>query len=110
MKTVKKPWGDFKQFTLNEKSTVKILEVNPNSILSLQKHRKRKEMWYFLTPGYVQIGKKKQEVKKGEIIMINKNTAHRLYAKDNPVKVLEISFGTFDENDIKRLEDEYGRK
>jgi mannose-6-phosphate isomerase len=109
MKKIKKPWGDFKQFTLNEISTVKILEVNPNQILSLQKHKKRKEMWYFLTDGYMQLGNKKTRVKKGKIAIINKNTLHRLYAKDKKVLVLEISYGFFDENDITRLEDKYGR-
>jgi len=109
MKEVKRPWGDFKQFTLNEKSTVKIIEVNPDSILSLQKHNKRKEMWYFITEGYAQIGNKKIKVKKGGVVTINKNTLHRLYSKNKPVMILEVSFGTFDENDITRLEDKYGR-
>jgi mannose-1-phosphate guanylyltransferase/mannose-6-phosphate isomerase len=110
MKLVKKPWGNFKQFTLNEKSTVKILEVSPNSFLSLQKHKKRKEMWHFLTPGYIQIGNKKKQVKEGSSVIINKNTLHRLYSKKFPVKVLEISYGNFDERDIIRLADKYNRK
>jgi mannose-6-phosphate isomerase len=109
MKLVKKPWGDFKQFTLNEQSTVKILSVKPNSILSLQKHKKRKEMWYFLTEGYCQIGKIKKKLKKGQSVTIPKHAIHRLYSKDKTVEVLEISYGYFDENDIIRLEDKYGR-
>ena len=110
MKEVKKPWGIFKQFILNEKCTVKILIVHPHQELSLQKHKKRKEMWFFLTSGYVQIGKKKIKVKKGELIKINKNVAHRLFAKRKSVEVLEISEGQFSETDVIRLEDKYGRK
>ncbi len=110
MKLINKPWGNFKQFTLNELSTVKILEVNPNQILSLQKHKKRDEMWYFLTDGYVQIGNKKKNVKEGHVINIKKGVSHRLFAKNKKVLVLEISYGFFDENDIIRLEDRYGRK
>jgi len=110
MKEVKKPWGGFKQFILNKKCTVKILVVNPNQALSLQKHKKRKEMWFFLTPGYLQVGKKKTKIKKGELIKINKNTAHRLFAKEKRVEVLEISQGQFSEKDVVRLEDKYGRK
>jgi mannose-6-phosphate isomerase len=110
MEIVKKPWGDFEEFTFNQRSTVKILEVNPNQVLSLQKHKKRKEVWHFLTPGYVQIGNKKRKVNEGELVIINKNTPHRLYAKSKEVKVLEISFGKFSENDEIRLEDKYGRK
>lgn len=109
MKIVKKPWGNFKQFVLNKKCTVKIITVNPHGVLSLQKHKKRKEMWYFITNGYVQIGNKKRKVKQGEIVKIGKGVKHRLFAKWRTVKILEISFGHFDENDIMRLEDVYGR-
>lgn len=109
MKEVKRPWGLFRQFSLNEKSTVKVLIVKPHQILSLQKHKKRKEMWYFLTDGYVQIGTKTKKVKKGETVVIKKMQAHRIFAKKNKVEVLEVSYGTFDEKDEIRLEDKYGR-
>ncbi len=110
MKEVKRPWGNFKRFILNKKCTVKLLTINPNQILSLQKHKKRKETLYFLTPGYAQVGKKKIRVKKGDTIIVNKNTAHRLFAKNKKVEVLEISTGKFEEHDEIRLEDKYGRK
>ncbi len=109
MKVVKRPWGDFKRFTLNEKCTVKILTVKPNQILSLQKHKNRVEQWYFLTEGWIQLGTKKKKIKKGEIVNIQKMQAHRIFAKKKEVKVLEISSGEFDEKDEIRLEDEYER-
>jgi len=109
MKEVVRPWGIFKQFILNKRCTVKILEVNKNEKLSLQKHRKREEMWYFLTPGRVQLGSKKRSVKKGEVVDIKKNVAHRLVAGKNKIEVLEISLGVFSEKDEVRLEDKYGR-
>ena len=109
VKIVKRPWGMFKQFVLNEKCTVKILEVKKNEELSLQKHKHRRENWYFITPGYVQLGKKVKKVKEGELIKVGKNVAHRIIAKGSDVKVLEISFGVFNENDEIRLEDKYGR-
>ncbi len=110
MKEVKRPWGNFKQFVLNKKSTVKIISIKPNEELSLQKHKHRREIWYFLTSGKVQIGNKKFKVKKNEIINIPKNTPHRIFADKNDVEFLEISFGKFDEKDEIRLEDKYGRK
>ncbi len=110
MKEVRRPWGKFEIFTLNEKSTVKILTVKPYEILSLQKHKHRKEMWYFLTDGWVQLGKKTKKIKEGDVVKIKKMQAHRLFAKNKKVKVLEISFGTFDEKDEIKLEDKYGRK
>ena len=110
MKVVKRPWGDFKEFIRNKKCTVKILVVKPKEMLSLQKHKKRDEQWYFLTEGWVQLGTKKKKIEKGEIIKIPKMRAHRLFSKKNKVEVLEISYGTFDEKDEIRLEDVYGRK
>lgn len=109
VKVVHRPWGLFKQFVLNEKCTVKILEVKKNEELSLQKHKYRSENWYFITSGYVQLGKKVKKIREGELIKIGKNVAHRIIAKDKDVKVLEISFGKFNEHDEIRLEDKYER-
>jgi mannose-6-phosphate isomerase-like protein (cupin superfamily) len=109
MERVKRPWGNFKTFAFNEKCTVKILEVKPNQRLSLQKHKGRKELWYFLTEGYAEIGKSKKKFKLGSEALIPKNTPHRLFAKNKKVQVLEVSFGNFDESDEIRIEDDYGR-
>jgi len=109
MLITKRPWGEFKKFTHNKQSTVKILYVKPNKILSLQYHNHREEMWYFITEGYMQLGNKKRKVRKGEQIRIKKKQLHRLYSKDKLVIVLEISLGKFDESDIIRIEDKYGR-
>jgi mannose-6-phosphate isomerase-like protein (cupin superfamily) len=105
----KRPWGNFLTFCKNEKCTVKILNINKNEKLSLQKHKKRKEVWYVLEPVKIQKGDKIFKAKKGDKITIPKNVKHRIIA-DKPGKVLEISFGKFDEKDEIRLEDEYGRK
>jgi mannose-6-phosphate isomerase-like protein (cupin superfamily) len=110
MKEVKRPWGLFKQFVLNKKCTVKIIEIKPNQELSLQKHMKREENWYFLTPGFVQIGEKKKKVKEGEVVKIGKKVPHRILAGAKEVKVLEISLGNFSEGDEIRMEDKYNRK
>jgi len=109
-KRVKKPWGEFKQFTLNENSTVKILTIKPNQAFSLQSHKNRKEFWHFLdNPAKVTVGNKTIRTKKGDDIIIKKNQNHRIEALSKPVNVLEIAFGNFDEKDINRLEDKYGR-
>ena len=106
----KRPLGDFERFTLNEISTVKILTIKPKQKFSLQYHKKRREFWKFLdNPAKVTLGKKTIRVKKGDEILIPVKTNHRIEAYSKPVKVLEISFGKFDEKDIKRIEDAYGR-
>ncbi|SRR3989344_4447040 len=106
----KRPWGGFQRFTLNEISTVKILTIKPRQKFSLQYHNKRKEFWRFLdNPAKVTIGKKTIKANKGKEIIINPKTLHRIEALDKEVNVLEVSFGKFEENDIIRLEDKYGR-
>ena len=106
----KRPWGSFERFTLNEISTVKILTIKPKQKFSLQYHKKRREFWRFLdNPAKVTLGKKTFRVKKEDEIFIPAKTNHRIEAYSKPVRVLEISFGKFDEKDIKRIEDAYGR-
>lgn len=110
MKKTKRPWGEFITFAFNEKCTVKLLVVNSKEQLSLQKHKKREEHWYFLDDGFVQIEDVVKKIKAGNEIVIKKNKAHRLIAKNKKVRVIEVSYGSFDENDEIRLEDKYGRK
>ena len=106
----KRPWGKFEQFTHNEKTTVKIITVNPKQKLSLQYHNKRKEFWRFLdNPAKITIGKKIIKVKAGSEFIIRKKTLHTVEALNKPVRFLEIAYGNFDEKDIVRIEDRYGR-
>lgn len=106
----KRPWGNFERFTINEKSTVKILTIKPKQKFSLQYHKNRKEFWKFLdNPAKVTLGKKTIRVKKGDEIFVPAKTLHRIEAYYKPVRVLEIAFGEFDEKDIVRIEDAYGR-
>lgn len=105
-----RPWGKFVQFTKGEPSTVKILTVDPGQAFSLQKHSKREEFWYALSgSGTVEIGEEKIAITPGSKFFIPKETTHRITAGDEAVQMLEISIGEFDESDIVRLEDRYGR-
>jgi mannose-6-phosphate isomerase-like protein (cupin superfamily) len=111
MKTVKKPWGSFIQFTHNEKSTVKILIVNPKEMLSLQSHQKRSEFWYVLegNPTLV-LNTKIKRYKPGDKVKFKPGTKHRIINKTKKlIKILEIATGNFDEKDIIRYEDKYRR-
>ncbi|MBU0894519.1 MAG: phosphomannose isomerase type II C-terminal cupin domain [Nanoarchaeota archaeon] len=110
MKKVVRPWGNFKEFVKNKKCTIKIIEVKPRQKLSLQYHKKRDEVWYFLDKAVVQLGKKKFRVKPGELIKVHKKKAHRVIAGLKKVIFLEIAYGNFSEQDEVRLEDKYGRK
>ena len=108
-KPVKKPWGKFEEYATNEKVTVKIITVKKGAALSLQSHRHRSELWVALDDGLTAIiGKKKIRMRKGMPVAVPKGAIHRTLASRN-ARFLEISSGHFDENDIVRYEDKYGR-
>lgn len=108
--TMEKPWGHFDQFTQNENTTVKIHSIKPSSALSLQYHDQRAEFWYIISGHPVlTIGDKKITANPGEEFMIARLEKHRIETKDEAVQILEICYGEFDEEDIVRLEDNYGR-
>lgn len=107
---VEKPWGKFEQFTHNQASTVKVLTILPNNELSLQYHNNRIEFIVVIVghPKII-IGEKEILAKPNDEYIIGKGVKHKISAIDDEVKILEISFGDFDEDDIVRLEDKYGR-
>jgi len=110
---VEKPWGSFEQYTHNLPSTVKIITVEPGEALSRQYHHNRDELWVVLDPGAtVEIGDEVIHPEPGEKLFIPRGTVHRLCCSGSaaePTRILEVSFGLFDEEDIVRLEDVYGR-
>jgi mannose-1-phosphate guanylyltransferase/mannose-6-phosphate isomerase len=104
-----RPWGSFKQYACNEKCSVKIITVNPNQMLSSQVHKKRDELMVILDDGLrIELDDQVLSPKPGDEILINRNTKHRVSSKKQ-ARILEVSFGFFDENDIERFEDIYGR-
>ena len=106
----KRPWGNFQEFTKNRSTSVKILTVESGEAFSLQTHKMRDEFWRVLSgEGKVVVGEEGFDARPGEEYFIPRGTKHRLKAGQEKLVVLEISLGNFDENDIERLEDKYGR-
>ena len=84
--------------------------INRRKRFSLQSHKGRAEFWEFLdNKARVIIGNVKHIANKGSRFFIKERQLHRIEAFDKPVKVLEISFGKFNENDIIRFEDDFDR-
>lgn len=105
-----RPWGTPERFTSNEATTVKILHVLPNKRFSLQKHGERSEYWRVIEgSGTATVGTEDRAVAKGDVVEIPAGTLHRLTGGNEGISVLEISFGEYDENDIERIEDDFGR-
>lgn len=110
-----RPWGQFQQFVLNQVCTVKVITVEPGHRLSLQKHGERDEMWQVLdvpldVPLDVQVGEKQWTAAVGEIVYTPAGSLHHLGNSGTQTgRILEIAFGSFDEADIERLQDDYAR-
>ena len=105
-----RPWGNFRRYTCDEPSTVKLITVDAGQPLSLQRHTHRDELWIVLDPGLlVQIGDATYETVAGDEFFIPRGTVHRVTGGAVAGRFVEICFGTFDEDDIERLADEFGR-
>lgn len=109
--TIERPWGSFQQFLSNAPASVKVITVTARQRLSLQRHRLRDEMWQVLDgPADVEIDGLRSRAETGDRVWIPRGATHRLGNSGNvDVRVLEIAFGEFDEDDIERLEDDYRR-
>ena len=106
-----RPWGNFERFTLNERTTVKIVTVKAGEAISLQTHNDRDEFWRILAgSGFITIGENRTEARPGDEFFCPRGSKHRVESSPGNLTLLEIAFGKFNENDIKRLEDRYGRQ
>lgn len=108
----KRPWGGF--LVLEDRSThkVKRIWVEPGQRLSYQKHSRRSEHWIILK-GRARVTLQGKEITLGEgdSVDIPVETAHRIEnIGENPLSFVEVQRGDyFGEDDIIRLEDDYGR-
>ena len=108
--TEERPWGNFERFTQNQLSTVKIITIKAGEGLSLQYHVKRAEFWKVLEgKPTITIGEKVMHAATGDEFFVAQQEKHRIQAGESEARILEIAIGEFDEGDIMRLEDNYGR-
>lgn len=105
-----RPWGWFRRFTNNESTTVKILHVHAGALLSLQSHAKRSEFWRVLSGDPILIVDDMQaQGKPGDEFFVPVGAKHRIQGGAHDAEILEIAHGIFDEDDVARYEDIYGR-
>ena len=111
VKTVNRPWGSFKQFANNRDCTVSLMTVLPGQRLSLQSHTGRAELWIVIDDGaIIQVGDLITACKAGDEIWVPMNEKHRLSCVGNQsVRVLEVAFGNWQQDDITRYNDDYKR-
>lgn len=113
-KTTQRPWGFYTVLKQTDGYKVKLINVLPKKRLSLQKHLKRAEQWFVVSgKAKVTYDKKVVYLKTGQTLKIEKNIPHRL---ENPsgeeiLEIIEVGYGSYlGEDDIIRLEDDFGRK
>jgi mannose-1-phosphate guanylyltransferase/mannose-6-phosphate isomerase len=109
---VSRPWGWYDSVDSGERFQVKRIGVKPGASLSLQKHHHRAEHW-ILVSGTAEVtrGKETFLLSENQSTYIPIGEVHRLR---NPGKVylemIEVQSGAYlGEDDIVRLEDNYGR-
>lgn len=108
---MQKPWGSYETLASGKTWWLKTLTVEPHQSLSLQTHRLRDEHWIILSGlASVTIGMKMEVYGRGEHVFVPSGTSHRLInIGSEPLVVAEIALGSCNEDDIVRLEDQYGR-
>jgi mannose-6-phosphate isomerase len=106
------PWGKWLVLMDEEDFKVKRIDVSPGKRLSYQKHFKREEHWEIVRgKGRATIDGKDFALKSGDCINIKKESLHRIENIGHEALVfIEVQRGEyFGEDDIVRVEDDFGR-
>jgi len=105
-----KPWGSY-EVLLNEPNyKVKRIVLNPYERFSLQYHKHREEHWVVVDgDGIVQVKDKEYPAYLRSHWVIMPTYVHRATAGPNGLVFIETQTGICEEDDIIRLEDDYGR-
>ena len=111
-KTEHRPWGFYEVLSDDEDHKVKRITVEPGKRLSLQRHKQRREHWFIIYgESVVTVGDKETKVESGQAIDIPQGLLHRIANTGRGRLVyIEVQLGSyFGEDDIERVEDDYGR-
>lgn len=108
-----RPWGSFTILDEGENYKVKRIEVLPGKRLSYQRHSHRAEHWFVISGiAKVTLNGTDLLVKTGGAIDISTGSAHRVENPDESELLVFIETQTgdyFGEDDIERIEDDFGR-
>lgn len=108
----RRPWGEWTVLDAGPGFAVKRIRVAPGGVLSLQRHRHRAEVWTIVAGvAEVTLGSEIFTAMAGECIEIARGQVHRIANHgERDVVFIEVQLGDIlDEDDIERLQDNYGR-
>lgn len=109
---VYRPWGTYQTMDRGDRFQTKRIIVKPGGKLSLQKHHHRSEHWVVVAgTAEVTVGDETRLLQENESTYIPAGTRHRLANPGKvPLHLIEVQCGSYlGEDDIVRLDDEYGR-
>ena len=112
LEKVERPWGRYYVIHEETKYKLKKIEVESGQRLSYQYHNKRSETWIVIEGNaLVTINDDTKDYKQGETIIIPSKAKHRVENRSNSLLIfIEVQTGSyFGEDDIIRLNDDYGR-
>ncbi len=106
-----RPWGWYENLQEDDGYKIKTIYVNPNQKISLQYHNQRSEHWVVVFgEGELTLDDEIRNVNIGDYIFVPVMSKHRISAGNNGIMIVEIQMGKVcDEEDIVRIEDDYGR-
>lgn len=109
---VHRPWGWYDSIDQGECFKVKRIQVKPGASLSLQKHLHRAEHWVVVRgEAEITCGNNVIRLQENQSTYIPLGEIHRLANPGSaPLEIIEVQSGTYlGEDDIVRLQDDYGR-
>ncbi len=112
LETDQRPWGSYSVLDDDGTHKVRRIVVLPGKRLSYQRHARRSEHWFIVAgTSLVTLDGVQRELATGASIDIPVGVGHRIEnATDGDVVFIEVQHGEyFGEDDIVRLEDDYGR-
>ena len=113
IEVVTRPWGQYENLLDTNLCKVKVIKIEPGKQPSYQYHHKRSEHWVVIDgTGEVTVDDETRNVKKGDYIYVPVGSKHRiknLHETDELI-FIEVQTGTyFGEDDIVRMQDDFGR-
>jgi len=107
-----RPWGRYEILQESDSHKVKCIWVSPGKRLSYQRHQKRSEHWFMVAgSARVTLNGVISELKAGQTLDIGIGDLHRIEnTGSDDLVFIEVQSGSyFGEDDIERIEDDFGR-
>lgn len=106
-----RPWGLWVDWFRTEEAVLKCMVVRPGARMSLQRHKKRREVWRVVAgKGEDQGADPPMPLTPGKTHVVGLGSVHRIAnTGSDPLVIVELQMGDCDEHDIERLSDDFRR-